>query len=98
MYIPGASAKTSSRSRLRTLQNRLNLKNRVRHDSSVMNSQISGPTPRSATSEPLTSSSRSPERMGDGAGRASLEWRLAPSQATILGGMGRASQDFDAAY
>src|SRR5207253_501961 len=40
------------------LQSRLNLKNKVRHDSSDRKSQTSGPMPKSATNEPLTAPSR----------------------------------------
>ena len=57
IIIPGAGANSRSRSRLRTLQIRLNLKKSVRHPSRVRKSQTSGPTPRSATSVPLTAPS-----------------------------------------
>ena len=53
----GLGASSSNRSRLRTLQMRLNLKKSVTHPTKDRNAQTSGLIPRSATSDPLTSAS-----------------------------------------
>src|SRR5258708_39639711 len=52
--IPGTSTKSSKRSRLRTLQKRLNLKKSVTQPSSDKKSHTSGLKPRSETSAPRT--------------------------------------------
>ena len=81
--MPGARANSSNRSRLRTLQNRLNLKNSVTHPSSDRKSQTSGLEPQIGHERTVHGCLVS---QSDSKGRGSpASWHSAFESRTLLG-------------